>query len=146
MPLNDLPTPRLLRAASLLLGGCDFLTGLLLLAAPDLTLRLLGVREIPADPVFLRWVGAFVAGVGSLYLLALARSSGPAGGLRLRLTWEATALLRLWVGVFVTVALGTGALAAPWATVALTDLLCAAGQAAALRRWPAPEAWTAPSA
>lgn len=112
------------RALLLAAGGCDAATGLALLAAPLATLGLLGVDSGPRDPALIRFIGAFVLGVGASSLLALVRRWDAAT------VAEATALVRLAVGGYVVLALARGWLPAPWVLVALTDLGLAAAQLA----------------
>ncbi|HEX4956490.1 MAG TPA: hypothetical protein VF017_24140 [Thermoanaerobaculia bacterium] len=112
-------------------GLCDAGTGLGLLVGPGLILRLMGVASGPSDPALLRFVGAFVLGVGLAYLLALVRPPRPG---RLSAVAETTALLRFAVGGYVAVAVAAGTLPAAWATVAATDLGLAAAQVLLLSR------------
>lgn len=114
-------------------GACDAATGLLLVAAPALTLRLMGISALPAEPIFLRFVGVFVGAVGLAYLYPFWLD--PARRLaRLTGVLEMTALVRLLVGTFVAMSLVLGALALPWASVALTDLGLATAQLVLLGR------------
>jgi hypothetical protein len=110
-----------------LAGALDAVTGASLVAAPGVVLRWLGIAEPPDGAVFLRWIGAFVGAVGVSYLypFVLSRSLRSA---RLRVVLEVTAIERLGVFCFVTLAIGAGALAARWSTVALTDLALGAAQ------------------
>jgi hypothetical protein len=104
-----------------LAGLCDAVTGLLLVAAPALTLRLMGIEPAPEDPTFLRFVGVFVGGVGLSYLypwLLDARRREE----RIWTVLEVSAGLRLMVAVFVAANVATGALVARWSLVAVTDL------------------------
>lgn len=118
---------------SLAAGACDATTGLLLVAAPALTLQLMGISPAPAEPVFLRFLGVFVGAVGLAYLYPFLLD--PARRLaRLAVMLEVTALVRLLVGVFVTACLLSGALALPWISVASTDLSLAIIQLVLLGR------------
>src|SRR5690606_4992974 len=55
----------------LLAGGMDGASGLLLIFAPALALRLMGVPAIGGEAlIFIRFIGAFVFGVGMLYGVA----------------------------------------------------------------------------
>lgn len=108
-----------------LAGGLDSATGLLLLVVPTHTLSLMGIGSGPSDPALLRFVGAFVFGVGLSYLAAL-RFPRPG---RARTVAESTALLRLSVGTYVAVAVAVGWLPTPWLTVAVADLMLASAQA-----------------
>lgn len=117
----------------LMVGLGESLTGLLLLVAPLWTLQLMAVQDLPTEPIYLRFIGAFVAGVGSAYWLPRLL---PSAGLRRRrrTVLEVTAWERLVVGLFVLVAVSTGALSLPWWSVCLTDLGLAAFQLWLLRR------------
>jgi hypothetical protein len=113
----------------LIAGLGDAATGILLIAAPALVLRLLGISG-PADDVFLRFVGVFVGCVGLAYLYPWTlRRRG-----RLRAAIEITAGVRLAVAAFLLVAVIRGAMAAPWMTVGGYDALVAAVQLALLSR------------
>ena len=124
---------------SALAGACDTLTGVLLVVAPATTLYLMGLTSIPAEAVWLRWIGAFVGAVGLTYLYPFAL---PAAGRRSRLAvvLEATALIRLVVATFVGVALLRGWLETGWISVLATDLVLALAQLAILRRGALDEA------
>jgi hypothetical protein len=113
---------------SLAVGAMDAVTGLLLVVAPVLVLRLLGIAPPTADGlVFLSWMGVFVAGVGLSYGLVLGdRRRGPT-------VWLFTSLVRILVGVFVLWRIADGSLPPLWAAVALTDLVVAGVQLAILR-------------
>jgi hypothetical protein len=115
-------------------GLDESLTGLLLLVAPLWTLQLMGVQNLPTEPIYLRFIGAFVAGVGSAYLLPRLLPS-PGLRRRRRTVLEVTAWERLLVGLFALVAVLTGALSLPWWSVSLTDLGLAAFQLWLLRRF-----------
>ena len=114
-----------------LAGACDTATGAGLLAAPSLVLRAMGVGSGPADPTLVRFVGAFVLGVGLAYLGVALRQPRPG---RARAVAEATVAIRASVGLFVTVALASGALPLPWISVPITDLGLAAAQVWLLAR------------
>ena len=118
----------------LLAGGGDAMTGLLLLAAPRLVLRLLGA-DVPGDSggdlVLLRFVGVFVGSVGLAYLYPwLLRD----GGSRVRTAIEITAGVRLAVALFLGFAVLTGRLDLPWMTVGAYDALVAVAQIGLLAR------------
>lgn len=122
----------------LLAGGGDALTGLLLLAAPRLVLRLLGAAvpgDAGGDLVLLRFVGVFVGSVGLVYLYPwlyprLLRDRGS----RVRTTLEITAGVRLAVALFLGITVMTGRLDLPWATVGAYDALVAIAQCGLLAR------------
>jgi hypothetical protein len=110
-----------------LAGACDAATGFLLVAAPGLALRLMRVSPAPAEPIYLRFIGVFVGGVGVAYLYpwVVERSRR---WLRVAAVLEITAGLRLAVGIFVLLSVASGALVPAWLVVAATDLGLAAAQ------------------
>ncbi len=120
----------------LLAGSADSLTGALLVASPALTLRLMGIGTVPADPVYLRFVGVFVGAVGLSYLFPFAGDLARRA-MRLRTVLEVTALVRACVAAFVALAISSGALELAWASVAVTDAGLAAIQIGMLRASPA---------
>jgi hypothetical protein len=122
----------------LLAGAMDTTTGLLLVIEPALVLRLLGLE--PASPIFLRWLGVFVAQVGLAYLypwwrhLLPTAAPRPSSAVLWPVIFELTAMARLAVATFLTWALVSGALPTPWLTVLLSDATLAAVQLIWLRR------------
>lgn len=117
-----------LRLFSLAVGAMDACTGLLLIFAPALTLRLMQVPEVPAGAlVFLSWMGVFIAAVGVSYGLVLR------GGREAETVWLFTAVVRAAVAGFLIVKITLGDLPAAWSLVAATDGLVALGQALVLR-------------
>lgn len=110
-------------------GLGDAATGILLIAAPALVLRLLGIGPV-ADDVLLRFAGVFVGCVGLAYLYPwMLRRRG-----RLSTAIEITAGVRLAVALFLLAAVVRGAMAAPWMTVGGYDALVAVAQLALLAR------------
>lgn len=122
---------RIGRLTCLLAGACDVATGLLLVGAPDAALRLMRVGDPVTELVWMRFIGAFVAGVGALYLYGLARE--PRGGPRLAALMAATALVRTVIAIFVGGAMASGALSLAWISVFLTDASLAIAQVVLLR-------------
>jgi hypothetical protein len=106
----------------------------LLLAAPRLTLRLMGLAAAPAEPVYLRFIGAFVAGVGLTYLVPVLRPADARSDALLASALLFTAVVRAAVGTFVAVAVVGGWLSWPWSSVCATDLGLAALQLVLLAR------------
>lgn len=104
----------------LLAGSADALTGLLLLASPALTLALMGIAPAVSAPIYLRFVGAFVGAVGLSYLYPFLGAAARRAS-RLRTVLEVTALVRICVALFVSVAVAGRALEPAWVTVAVTD-------------------------
>lgn len=121
------PVPfRLVRIYAALVGAMDTATGVALIAAPAFTLVHMGAKVPGAEALaFVRFVGVFVAAVGSSYLFALAFG----GVARLRTVLEITALVRVAAGVFTGVAVATKYFEPAWLAVTATDLTCAALQA-----------------
>lgn len=117
-----------------LVGLGDAATGLVLLAAPALFLRLFGFEPLPGEAlVFVRWIGTFVLAVGCAYLLPFAeREPERAARLRGALSWTAAA--RLLVAAFVAVAVLSGALVVRWCFVGAYDGVVAIAQLALLSR------------
>lgn len=113
--------PRIAPLYCLLAGACDGLTGLMLLTAPLFTLQLMGITPLPAEPIYMRWIGAFVFSVGSSYALPFLSAEPLTRRRRLISVLELTAWIRICIGLFVAVGVATHALAAGWTSVALTD-------------------------
>ena len=102
-------------------GLSDASTGLLLIAAPVLTLRLMKLNVATESLPFLSYIGVFVLSVGiaCLYGAVLARRASSAD--RLEVVWLLTAITRGLVAVFVVAKVASGALEPGWSTVAFTD-------------------------
>lgn len=118
----------------LLTGLSDACTGAMLIIAPELTLRLVGM-QVPTDALpFLSFIGAFVLSVGliCLYGALLIRRSGCVS--KLEVVWLVTAITRASVAVFVLSQVTGGALESSWLTVAVFDGACATFQAVGLRK------------
>lgn len=118
----------------LLAGISDTSTGALLMAAPVLTLSLMGLHA-PADAIpFLSFIGAFVLAVGLSYLYGglLVGRAGSAS--RLEALWLLTAIIRSSVAVFVLADVLAGALQGGWLTIAGFDGACVLVQAVGLRK------------
>ena len=115
-------------------GLCDTLTGLMLVAAPLFTLRLMMIPGAVAEPVLIRFIGAFVFGIGFAYLRPFFDADPARRELRFAGMLDVTAGARLAVGTFVTVAVLTHGLHPMWTTVAVTDLGLAAVQIVLLKR------------
>lgn len=112
-------------------GAMDACTGLLLLFAPTLTLRLMGLQAIGAEArIFLSWMGAFVFGVGASYFLALRVRSAEEG----EMIWKMTALVRAVIALFVIAQVARGTLESLWLSVAATDAFVALVQLVGLKQ------------
>lgn len=130
---------RFLKLWSLAMGGMDAATGLLLIVAPGMVLRLLSIPPpLPESLVFLSWIGVFVMAVGLSYGWAL--SGSRAAG---ETVWRSTALVRMLVAVFLAMQITRGSLHPMWAIVAASDAAVAIVQIIILRRgWWREEART----
>ncbi len=112
---------RVLIAYQILTGLSDTSTGLVLIAAPGLTLRLMRLHAASDTLPFLSYVGVFVLSVGlaCLYGGWIALDRGPAE--KLEVVWLLTAITRALVTVFVVANVALGSLEPGWTTVAFTD-------------------------
>lgn len=115
-------------------GLLDFSTGLGLSLQPARMLRLMGMKDVFGDLVYLRFVGAFVFAVGFSYLWALRRRRLSGDSTLLRATLEITIIFRLAAGSFGAWAILRGWLVPAWASVPLTDFALAAAQGWLLRQ------------
>jgi hypothetical protein len=128
--------PRLVFAYALLAGAGDAVTGLLLLAAPALTLRLMLIPDLPAEPIFLRWVGAFVLATGLYYFLPWLQREPARRTAELAVVLRLTCVVRGIVALFTLSAVLTGALSWHWLSVTGCDAVTAVLQLIMLRgRW-----------
>ncbi len=107
-------------------GLGDLGTGVALVAAPELVLRLLALPPV-AETVLLRFVGVFVASVGAAYFWPFLAEPRARPG-RLRAAFALTAVPRFAVAGFLATAVATGALAPPWLLVGGYDALVAVAQ------------------
>lgn len=114
-------------------GACDALTGLLLLAAPVTTLRLMMIPTIPAEPVYIQFIGAFVFAVGSSYFRPFLQPAGPARRQCVRDTLASTAWIRVCIASATGLLILRGALHPMWLVVTATDAVLASVQVAILR-------------
>jgi len=128
---------RLLLAYQLVTGLSDTGTGVLLIAAPNLTLRLMKLHAAPDALPYLSYVGVFVLSVGIACLygaLLINRSATTQETQKLEVVWMLTAITRALVALFVIAKIVSGALEPGWITVALTDGAFAALQFLGLAR------------
>ncbi|MDR3736847.1 MAG: hypothetical protein P4L10_15100 [Acidobacteriaceae bacterium] len=125
---------RLLWLYQVLTGLSDGSTGVMLLFAPVLTLRLMGVSADVSALPYLQYIGAFVlsTGVACLYGAVLAGRAEVVQ--RLETVWLLTAITRGLVAVFVAWQVLDGSLEWGWLTVAATDGALALLQAIGLMR------------
>jgi hypothetical protein len=121
-------------AYQLIAGVSDASTGVLLIAAPVFTVRMMGV-SVPHDAApFLSFIGAFVFAVGISYLYGAMLIHRTGAVPRLEAVWLLTAIIRSSVAIFILAAVLTRTLAFGWMTIALFDGICALIQARGLRR------------
>jgi hypothetical protein len=104
-----------------LAGLSDTATGWLLLLAPQWTLNLMGVRNLPQPIEFASFVGVFVLGVGLTYLYAMRIPLNAANAPRWQTAWVVTALIRTLVAAFLLAEILHGRMERAWFTVALAD-------------------------
>ncbi len=107
---------------SILIGLCDSITGLLLMISPVFTLTLMQIKEVPAEIVYMKFIGAFVFSVGSLYLIAIVSTIRNNSLEALRNVWLSTAWIRLVIFSFTIIQIVFGNLEITWISVSLTDL------------------------
>jgi len=118
----------------LLTGLSDALTGALLMIAPALTLRLMGLHT-PSDALtYLSFIGAFVFAVGLCCLYGAYLVFRNACASRLGVVWFLTAILRCSVAAYVITNVLSGRLENGWLTVSLFDGACVLIQAIGLRK------------
>ena len=123
-----------LLAYQLIAGASDTFTGMLLLAAPIFTTRMMGL-SVPHDATpFLSFIGAFVLAVGLSYLYGALLVRRTRVVPRLEAVWLLTAIIRSSVAIFVLAAVLNGTLAAGWLFIAIFDGICVLIQARGLRR------------
>jgi hypothetical protein len=121
---------------AVLAGACDAGTGLALLLDPGRVLTWMGMAVPSVEPVYLRYIGAFVLTTGLAYLYPFALSAGRLRQHRLAVIFEVTLLIRFIIALFVLFAIARGLLPAGWISVAATDGVLAGVQGYMLRhRW-----------
>ena len=123
----------LLFGYQLAIGLADTATGVLLMTAPEFTLRMLRLRLAPGAGPLLGLIGAFVFAVGlcCLYGALLAHRRDRA---RLDVVWLLTGIVRGSVALLVLGFVLSGALEAGWLPVGIFDGVCALVQAIGLLR------------
>jgi hypothetical protein len=113
---------RIIVLFSLCAGAMDASTGLLLMSAPAWTLALMRVTmPVPEALVFVRFIGAFVFSVGSLYLFAALINWRSGQWEPLRSVFLVAGWVRTVVCVFTSIAIVSGALSSTWFSVPLAD-------------------------
>jgi hypothetical protein len=121
------------RLLALLAGAMDTTTGVLLVAAPGFTLRLMGIAMEEGTSPFVRFVGAFVLGVGLSYFPPFLLEGRERCDVALRAVFVTTGLVRLSIGLFTGAAVLGGILVLPWLSVTVSDLALATLQALIVR-------------
>jgi len=125
---------RLLLGYQLLTGLSDTSTGLLLVAAPALTLRLMGLQVADAALPFLSYIGVFVLSVGLAGFYGAFLATRASFRQKLEVVWLVTGVTRGLVAVFVAAKIIAGGLEPGWAAVAATDGFFATIQALGLAK------------
>lgn len=115
-------------------GLCDAATGVALLVAPLWTLARMGIHPLPAEPVFQRWIGAFVLAIGLAYLYPFLLRGAERRIARLATVFEVTAIARGLVALTAGGAIAAGALPLAWLGVPLFDAAVAGAQVVLLAR------------
>ena len=123
---------RFLFGYQLLTGLSDSSTGILLIFAPALTLRLMHVRVSPDALPFLSYIGAFVLSVGFACWYGGFLMTRAAAAPKLEVVWLLTAVTRGLVAIFIISQILSGTLETGWITVAITDGALALVQATGL--------------
>jgi hypothetical protein len=115
-------------------GAMDACTGLLLIFAPAMTLKLMGL-SVPTEVLpYQSWIGAFVLSTGLAYGWAIRHPANDRDKGAREMVWKMTALVRILIALFLTSRILTGGLSAGWSTVAATDAVVALVQWVALKR------------
>ena len=117
----------------LLAGACDGLTGIMLMIIPVSTLVVMGVATPLAEPVYMRWIGAFVYSVGFSYFIPFLSCTPAARRRRSTSVLETTLWIRVVIAVFSTVSILRGELDVSWIAVPLSDVTLATMQAVLLK-------------
>ncbi|MBI2214662.1 MAG: hypothetical protein HYU52_13535 [Acidobacteria bacterium] len=121
------------KVLSVLAGATDTTTGILLVAAPHFTLHLMGIETEDGNETLIRFIGAFVLGVGASYFLPFLQRDRDQRIAALRSQFATTGLIRLSIALFTGAAVASGALIAPWLSVTASDLALAAVQGLFIR-------------
>ena len=112
---------KLLLAYQILTGMSDGLTGILLLFAPALTLRLMQVTAPASSLVYISYIGAFALSTGIACLYGASLISPTSISIKLETVWLLTAITRGLVALFVGSSIVHGTLSLAWLSVALSD-------------------------
>jgi hypothetical protein len=112
---------RILLAYQLLTGLSDGSTGVLLIFAPAVALRVMHLQVSPSALPFLSYIGAFVLSVGAACFYGAFLVTRADFAPKLEVVWLLTAITRGLVAVFVISKIVSGTLEAGWMTVAVSD-------------------------
>ncbi len=112
----------------ILAGCCDGLTGIMLMVMPVSTLVMMGVASPVAEPVYMRWIGAFVYSVGFSYFIPFLSCTPETRRRRSVSVLETTLWIRIVIATFTTVSIIRGELDISWIAVPLSDVTLAAIQ------------------
>jgi hypothetical protein len=125
---------RILLWYQILVAGSDTLTGILLIAAPGVTLRLMRLHAPESAMPYVSFVGTFVIAVGiaCIYGARLMACRGCTN--RQETVWLLTAVTRGMVALFLLSGIVVGTMEPGWLTVAVFDGACAAIQTYGLRK------------
>jgi len=113
---------RLTLGISWIAGLIDSSTGIGLIFLPSFTLKLMGLHESSYSLPYIQFIGAFVLGIGSLYLWGLGFTKRQSSWIPLRYAWMATGWTRILVGMTTGILILKGTLLTTWVSVPLTDL------------------------
>lgn len=118
----------------LLIAFSDAATGVLLMVAPEWTMRLMHLH-VPFDALpFLSFIGAFVFSVGLCCLYgALLLAQGDYGA-KIEMVWLLTAFTRGAVAIFIVTQVLASTFEVGWLTVVVSDGACVVIQAIGLSR------------
>jgi len=117
----------------ILAGCCDGLTGIMLMVMPVSTLVMMGVASPVVEPVYMRWIGAFVYSVGFSYFIPFLSCTPEARRRRSISVLETTLWIRIVIATFTTVSIIRGELDITWMAVPLSDITLATIQVVLLK-------------
>lgn len=112
----------------------DGMTGLMLLMTPLFALKMMGVEEVPAEPVLIRYIGVFVMCAGLFYAVPRFIRDTSQRLMAWKTIFICTGLLRVCIATFVAWALWQGLLGSGWLSIPVYDIVLALLQFAVLRR------------
>ena len=126
----------LLIAYQLATGLSDASTGLLLIASPELALRLMKLHAATEILPFLSYIGTFVLSVGIACLYGAVLAARPGSEEKLEVVWTLTTITRGLVATFVAYQIATSHFEPGWISVVIVDGAIALLQLVGLtRKW-----------